>query len=73
MNIKEFNEIIGIISHKYISRELHDNSAIYHGIINNAKITIKFENLGLDRYIVKDGKTYYNMKLNDIIKVVGGV
>lgn len=71
MNIENFNKILGAITHKYIGYELHDNSAIYYGIYNGLRVKVKFENLGLDRYITMNGKTYYNCKLgNEVGEVI---
>lgn len=71
MNIENFNKILGAITHKYIGCELHDNSAVYYGVYNGLKVKVKFENLGLDRYITMNGKTYYNCKLgNEVGEVI---
>lgn len=69
MNIKQFNEIVYTITNKPIGYTLFENSATYSGMYNGIKVIVKSEDLGFQRTIYMNGKTYSNFKLNDIILV----
>ena len=59
MTVEEFKEIYEYIIRHHHGYRVDQNSAQYYGAYNGDAVTAECKNLGMDRYIHINGKTYY--------------